>query len=116
MQLAEGDKIRQLISNYIELMEKLRKKRQSRDELLARAESCEGLEKARNLDKALGFVERSFWGIGYADLVAKILQLDPDDNSGLRSKYLPVAVDQRRGDIKEAMKKQDWNGTIVKID
>jgi tetratricopeptide (TPR) repeat protein len=97
-------------------MEKLRKNRVSRDELLAKALASEGLQKAQNLDKALDLVPRGFLAGAYPEIVSEILSLDPDNKAGLRSKYLPTVLGRRRVDVQEAMKKQDWDGTILKID
>jgi tetratricopeptide (TPR) repeat protein len=101
---------------YVELMEKLRKNRVTRDELLAKSLAAEGLEKAQALDKALELVPRTFLAGAYLDIVSQILSLDPEDKEGLRSKYLPTILSKRRVDVQEAMKKQDWDGTVLKID
>jgi WD40 repeat protein/thioredoxin-related protein len=113
--LRDGN-VRDESTAYVELMEKLRKNRVARDELLAQSLAAEGLKKAQALDKALELVPRSFLAGAYPDIVSQILSLDPEDKAGLRSKYLPTILSKRRIDVQEAMKKQDWDGTILKID
>src|SRR5262249_14362664 len=38
------------------------------------------------------------------------------DQKGLRSKYLPVLARKPQNAVQELMQKQDWDGTILKID
>src|SRR5262249_39690771 len=52
----------------------------------------------------------------YQDAIAQICTLDSQDQAGLRSKYLPLLVGKQRSNIQEVMKRQDWDGTILKID
>src|SRR5262249_6320879 len=65
----------------------LRKARTRRDEMLAKAAGCQGIERAVALDQTLGTVPEEFAG-EYPDLVREIVRLDPTDQTGLRSKYL----------------------------
>jgi tetratricopeptide (TPR) repeat protein len=108
-------RVRDDAAAYVQRMEQLRQVRISRDELLTQALSLEGAAKAQCLDKALSLLPADFQN-EYRDAVAQICELDPDDRAKLRSKYLPVLVDKRRKDVQEAMRKQDWDGTILKID
>jgi serine/threonine-protein kinase len=102
--------------SYVALMERLRRTRLRRDEYLTRALTVEGLKRADLLDKALSLLPEEFVQADYGDAVAQILEIDPRDRAGLRSKYLPLAVGQRRVDVEQAIKKQDWRGTIDQID
>ena len=108
--------VRDDAADYVRQMEKLRQVRLARDELLTQAIGLEGLAKARCLDKALSLLSSDFFRSEYADAVAQICELDPKDEAGLLSKYLQVKVSKRRVDVQEAMRKQDWDGTILKID
>jgi serine/threonine-protein kinase len=101
---------------YIQLMEQMRANRLRRDEYLTRALGAEGLAKADLLDKALSLLPKDFAQADYGDAVAKILEIDPQNKAGLRTKYLPLAVDRRRVDVDQAMKRQDWHGSILQID
>jgi serine/threonine-protein kinase len=102
-------------AEYVTRMEELRKVRVSRDELLAQAFTREGLEKAKCLDQALELLPPDFRG-EYPEIVKQICELDAQDQAGLRSKYLPVLVRKPRIAVQELMQKQDWDGTILKID
>jgi eukaryotic-like serine/threonine-protein kinase len=114
--LRDGTAVRDTPEAYIELMGKLRQRRLARDEHFTRALAEEGQEKAKSLDKALSLLPRDFIQAEYGDALAQVLDLDPLDKAGLRSKYLPLLLGNRRIDVQAAMKKQDWDGTIVKID
>ncbi|HMF13999.1 MAG TPA: thioredoxin fold domain-containing protein, partial [Gemmataceae bacterium] len=108
-------KVRDTATAYVSRMEELRKVRVARDEFLARALALEGIEKAKSLDKALQLLPEDFRG-EYPEIVKQICELDPEDKEGLRSKYLPLMVGKRRTDVQELIRKQDWDGTILKID
>jgi serine/threonine-protein kinase len=108
-------KVRDDAAAYVQRMEELRKVRVDRDELLAQAAGLEGVEKAKIMDKALSLLPADFRG-DYHEIVAQIRALDSQDQAGLHSKYLPLVVGKRRIDVQETMRKQDWDGTILKID
>lgn len=57
-----------------------------RDELLEAAASAEGLEKAKLLGAAIEKVE-AFAIPDHAEIIEEILRLDPDDRTGLRSRW-----------------------------
>jgi serine/threonine protein kinase/Flp pilus assembly protein TadD/thioredoxin-related protein len=101
---------------YVKLMAAELENRSKRDECFARAAQAQALDRARYLDQALSLVPADFIATGYGDTVNEILNLDSADAAGLRSKYLPYAVNKRRVDVLAAKNKQDWNGTIVQID
>src|SRR5262249_44215588 len=108
-------KVRDDAAAYIERMEKLRQDRVARDTVLTQALALEGLDKAKVLDQALRPLPQDFKG-EYRDAITQICTLDSLDQAGLRSKYLPLLVRKKRDDIQDAMKRQDWDGTILKID
>src|SRR5262249_363552 len=105
--LRDGTAVRDTPEAYIELMGKLRQGRLGRDEHFTRAVAEEGKEKAKSLDKALSLLPRDFIQAEYGDALAQVLDLDPLDKAGLRSKYLPLLLGNRRIDVQAAMKKQD---------
>jgi WD40 repeat protein/serine/threonine protein kinase/tetratricopeptide (TPR) repeat protein len=100
--------------DYVRQMEKLRRVRVARDELLTQALGLQGLAKAQSLDKALRLLPSDFQGEYSA--VAQICELDSKDVAGLRSRYLPIMVGKRRVDVQEAMRKENWDDTILRID
>jgi serine/threonine-protein kinase len=108
-------KVRDNAAAYVTRMEELRKVRVARDELLAQAFTQEGLDKAKSLNQALELLPPDFRG-EYLEIVKQICELDAQDQAGLRSKYLPLLVHKPRKAVQELMKKQDWDGTILKID
>ncbi|MBI1913775.1 MAG: protein kinase [Planctomycetes bacterium] len=114
--LRGGTPVRDTPEAYVQLMTKLRQNRLARDEHFTRALAEEGQAKANSLDRALSLLPRDFIQADYGDALAQVLELDPLDKAGLRSKYLPLLLGNRRIDVQDAMKKQDWDGTIVKID
>src|SRR5262249_25953873 len=89
--------------------------RLDRDESLTRAVGLSGLPRAWVLDKALNLLQANIRA-DYHEIAAEICELDRSDEAGLRSKYLPEVVAKRRVDVQEAIRKQDWDGTILKID
>jgi serine/threonine-protein kinase len=101
---------------YVARMAQLRQDRVSRDDFLTQALAAEGLDRAKLLDKALSLVPDDFIQAEYGAEATQVLELDPQDKAGLRSKYLPLVVGHRRVDVDAAMQKQDWPGTIDKID
>jgi serine/threonine-protein kinase len=113
--LREGE-VRDEAEAYVQQMAEYQKKRLGRDDCLAHAAAADGLEKARWLDKALSLLPVSFLSSSYTDLVSEVLALDTDDEAGLRSKYLPYVVQNRKVAVDQASRKQDWHGTIVQLD
>jgi serine/threonine-protein kinase len=109
-------KVRDDPAAYVARMAELRQNRMARDEFLTQAAAARGLDKAKLLDKALSLVPPDFIQAEYGDEAAQIMALDHEDKAGLRSKYLPDVVGSRRVDVEAAMQKQDWDGTILKID
>jgi serine/threonine protein kinase/tetratricopeptide (TPR) repeat protein len=107
-------KVRDDAGDYVKRMEELRKVRVARNELFSQALALDGLEKAKCLDKALSLVPETFRG-DYEE-VGQIYELDAQNQAGLRSKYLPLAMRKQCADLEELKRKQDWYGTILKID
>jgi thiol-disulfide isomerase/thioredoxin len=72
---------------YVAHLSELAQIRQRRDARLAEAQTLEGLERARALDAALGEMDQQLAEIYYEDIVKEIVELDVDDEAGLRTKY-----------------------------
>jgi len=64
---------------YVAHLDQHRKQREKRDELFKQAEGQQGLEKARQLMRALKLVPEESLGGFYSKEMAAIKQLDPDD-------------------------------------
>jgi thioredoxin-related protein len=75
------------VEKFLKQLDELRKQKAARDDLFAKAEKAEGLEKAKLLDKALSDLDAADVLTGYNDEVEQILKLDAEDKGGLRSKY-----------------------------
>jgi thioredoxin-related protein len=73
---------------YLQHLAEARAKKAARDKLLAEAdEAAEELEKVRRLDRVLSQLERDQVLVGYGELIARILLLDPKNEAGLKTRY-----------------------------
>lgn len=72
------------VEGYLALLESQRKIRLDRDEAFARAAELEGVERARELNRGISLLDRSFVFPHYASVVEEILELDPDNGAKLR--------------------------------
>jgi thioredoxin-related protein len=61
--------------------------RKQRDEFLAKANTAEGVEKAKLLDQAISQIDSALALDVYADTVKEIVELDADDAAQLKTKY-----------------------------
>ena len=55
----------------------------------------------------------------YADLIAQIATLDPEDRTGLKAKYArsaEVAWKTRHDEVLEALKRRNWPGALAQCD
>lgn len=68
-------------------LESLQAARVTRDAALEKAASAQGVERAKLLDEALEALDPQVVETYYVDVVNEIVQLDPDDVAGLRTKY-----------------------------
>ena len=75
------------VENYLAVLEEFRQLRITRDEKLAAAETATGLDRARLLDEAIAGLDESIIAVYYEPIVAEIVELDKDDEAGLRSKW-----------------------------
>lgn len=72
------------VEGYMALLESQRKVRLDRDEAFARAIDLEGIERARELNRGLSLLDRSFVFPHYASVVAEILELDAENKAKLK--------------------------------
>jgi tetratricopeptide (TPR) repeat protein len=75
------------VEGYLGLLEGLRQSRMRRDDFLKEAEKAEGLERATLLDQGLSEVNRELVEIYYEDIVKEIVEIDNEDELGLRTKW-----------------------------
>lgn len=68
-------------------LESLQAARVARDTALEKAGQAEGVERAKWLDEALEALDPQIAEAYYADVIHEIVELDPDDRAGLRTKY-----------------------------
>ena len=73
--------------NYLAMLEEFRQARIVRDENMAKAEEAEGPERAKFLDQAISGIDENIASVYYEDVINEIVELDPDDALGLRSKW-----------------------------
>ena len=74
------------------------------------------VERARALDRGLDVLPREMLDPHYADVIARVLALDPDDAGGLRTKYAllrdPAELARVRGELEALVQRhagaQDW--------
>ncbi|MBI1390150.1 MAG: thioredoxin fold domain-containing protein [bacterium] len=64
--------------------------REKRDALIKKADAAEGVEKAKLLDEALMSIGKAFSASGYKEAVDAIVQLDADNQAGLKEKYTNI--------------------------
>ena len=74
------------VEPYLKHLATLREVKTKRDELFAKAEKAQGVEKAKLLDAALAVIPDEA-RIGYDEIVKQILELDADGKGGLKAKY-----------------------------
>jgi len=107
---------------YTENLERLRQSRATRDERLLRATSAQGVERARQLDQAMSALETLHTDVlmaEYGEEISQILELDPQNQAGLKAKYArypQVAWKVRHDEATEALKDRDWKGALAQFD
>jgi hypothetical protein len=94
--------------------------RRQRDEAFALAARSAALERARQLDAALGHVGR-FAVTGYESLVEEVVTLDADNAAGLREKYAGPLAERRIDRAVQAMvypliDRADLRGALRAVD
>lgn len=72
---------------YLTHLDGLREVRVKRDDLLAKAADAEGQAKAKLIDEALTLIDEGLVTTHYESLIKEIVELDSEDEAGLRTKY-----------------------------
>ena len=78
---------------YVDELIKLKAKRAKRDELMQKAQSVKGDDKAKLLAQVLDLVGDDLAGY-YSQLIDEIVAADPDDSTGLKSKYAQLKANR----------------------
>jgi WD40 repeat protein/Flp pilus assembly protein TadD/predicted Ser/Thr protein kinase len=107
---------------YTENLERLRQSRATRDERLLRAASAQGFERASELDRAMSALETLHPDVlmaEYGEVISQILELDPQNQGGLKARYArypEVAWKVRHDEAAEALKERGWKGALAQFD
>ena len=103
---------------YVEHLKELKQKRVMRDKHMAQAKSAEGIKKAKHLHAAMQAVGDDIAIQHYKEAVAQIIELDADNQAGLKKHY----VDVQTAKAQEIalwkimrMARQDPNAALVTI-
>ncbi|MEM9413353.1 MAG: thioredoxin family protein, partial [Planctomycetota bacterium] len=75
------------VENYLAILSELKQKRIRRDEAFAKAEALEGAERATALDAGLSQLDPAIAELYYDDMIQEIVQIDNEDELGLRTKW-----------------------------
>lgn len=106
--------------SYLKHLAELRQIREKRDKAFSQAEKSEGLEKAKALDDALEAVGEELAYTSYGKTVEKIIELDAEDEAGLRSKYLAkqhaAEVQKLIRDIQQEYNGENADAMLAKVD
>jgi len=109
---------------YLSHLGGLKKARTVRDEAFAKAAAAEGEEKARLLAEGLAPITREWQNTFYAEEVAQVIALDPEDKYGFttRAKQAEMAA-QFEGKFSELLEvmmplaeAENWDGAMKAVD
>ncbi len=99
---------------YLEHLAELQKTRAERDELFAKAEKAEGVDKARALDEVLAFMASKEVSVkAYQGVIDEIMTLDAENKAGLKSKY---EASKALAEIESTLMGGNFDEAITKID
>ena len=105
---------------YVAHLQELQQVRVERDANFAAAEEAEGLEKAQYLHDGLQAMGDTLAVKHYAEVVAEVMELDADNEAGLKGHYETLALAaEQRGLLEAAMSgdvQGDPEGTIAQLD
>jgi thioredoxin-related protein/ribosomal protein S7 len=73
--------------NFLGMLEESRQVRINRDKKMAAASKAKGDDRAKLLDEALSEMPREISDVYYAEVIEEIVELDEDDELGLRTKW-----------------------------
>jgi thioredoxin-related protein len=77
--------------NFLGMLAESRQVRITRDEKMAAADNAKGDERAKLLDEALSGMPREISDVYYEEIIKEIIELDKDDELGLRTKWNEAA-------------------------
>lgn len=86
-------------ADYVAHLDELHAAKLRRDDFFKEAEKAKGAERAQLLDKALSEMTTEIAEVYYEDVIEEIVELDKDDNAGLRTKYYAAKDRQRRKEL-----------------
>lgn len=105
---------------YLAHLGQLQSKRKARDQAMNKADSAQGLEKAKALDEAMQAVGIELAANHYGDTVKQIIELDANNEAGLKEKYETVLKSvEIDGDMQEAiamLSGGDMEGGLARLD
>jgi thioredoxin-related protein len=109
---------------YVANLATLRKARVARDEAFAKAESAEGMEKAKLLAEGLAKIDPELQNTFYKEEVAAIVAADKDDTLGYgkkaklaeQSKEFEAKVEEVKPQVMEALGKKDYAAAAKIVD
>jgi len=82
--------------NFLGMLAESRQVRITRDEKMAAAGKAKGDERAKLLDEAISGMPREISDVYYEDVIKEIIELDEDDELGLRTKWNEAADTELR--------------------
>ena len=98
---------------YLKHLTELKADAQAFDDLIAKAGSATGIERAKLLDQALDTRDPRSLFESHADVVSEIEKLDADGAAGLKGKYgLQRAKGELGAKLNELFQKQDFEGML----
>ena len=105
--------------DYVKELGEFAAKREQRDALLSKAEAASGLEKAKLLDQMLDVVG-DLALVAYADEANQIVQLDSENEAGLKDKYQGLLnskkIAKALAEVQRSFRTAGPEATLQKID
>ncbi|PIE98929.1 MAG: hypothetical protein CR988_00990 [Treponema sp.] len=102
------------IKQFSQLVEKLLKKRDAVVKAREKIVTSKGHEKTKAIDDFLSIVENADSN-RYDKLRAEALTSDPDNKTGLKSKYLMISADMKAAKLVDSKKFRDASNEFIKI-
>jgi len=99
------------MDEYLKSLDRLRKVRTTRDELLLKAVHSQGTDRARLLGQALNTLPDEVL-TSYAEEYRELLRLDPADQAGIRTKYQSQQAEMLLAEAQRLAGKKDWRGVL----
>ena len=99
------------MDEYLKTLERLRKIRTTRDELLLKSVHSQGTDKARLIGQALSALPDEVLS-SYSDEYQEYLRLDPDDQFAIRPKMQSRETEARLATAQQQAAKKNWRGVL----